>query len=423
MTVATSVWRAIAGNPVRFVRSRWPWRSLAYVVSSVAVISIAWLAIVPLLLFPPLLLLVGIPIGALERHRLGLMEPLPVPDPHAPAPARGWAWVRQRVTEAATWRELGYYACLLSVLALLDLAAVFVLFSCLLLLTLPLLVWLGATVDSTVHIVLGTWTVETVGQACAVAGLIGVPATVVALYGISVLGGAQAAFAKWLLAPAGTEMIRQVEELARSRSRLVNAFEAERRRIERDLHDGAQQHLVLLTMKLGLAERHLTERHTPDADGRAGELVGEAHDQARLALTTLRDQIRGIHPQILTDLGLTEAVRELAERCPIPVEVDLDLPGRLPPEIESTAYYVVSEALTNAVRHAAATHIQISGRLAGQRLTLTVVDDGRGGAEPSLGTGMRGLADRVAVVAGTLKISSPQGGPTTVRIDLPCRYE
>lgn len=419
--MATSVWWAMAGNPIRFVLSRWPWRSLAYVVSSLAVTSIGWLAIVPLLLFPPLLLLVGLPIGALERRRLGLMEPTAVPDPHAPAPARGWAWVRRRLTEPATWRELGYCACLLSVLALLDLAAVFVLFICLFLLTLPLSVWLGAIADSTVHIVLGTWTVETVGQACVVAGLLGLPATVVTLYGISVLGGAQAAFATWLLAPDGTEMNRQVEELARSRSRLVNAFDAERRRIERDLHDGTQQHLVLLTMKLGLAERHLTERHMTDADGRAGELVGEAHEQARLALTTLRDQIRGIHPQILTDLGLTEAVRELAERCPIPVEVDLELPGRLPPEIESTAYFVVSEALTNAVRHAAASRIQISGRLAEQRLALTIVDDGRGGAEPSLGTGMRGLGDRVAVVAGTLEISSPQGGPTTVRIDLPCR--
>lgn len=419
--MATSVWRAMAGNPVRFVRSRWPWRSLAYVVTSLVVVSVGWLAVVLLLLFPPLLLLVGIPIGALERRRLGFMEPTAVPDPHAPAPVKGWAWVRRRLTEPATWRELGYCACLLSVLALLDLAAVFVLSVCLLLLALPLVVWLGAVADSTVHIVLGTWTVETVGQACVVAGLVGLPATVVALYGVSVLGGAQAAFARWLLAPAGTETNRQVEELARSRSRLVNAFEAERRRIERDLHDGAQQHLVLLTMKLGLAERHLTERRMADADGRAAELVGEAHEQARLALTTLRDQIRGIHPQILTDLGLTEAVRELAERCPIPVEVELDVPGRMQPEIESTAYFVVSEALTNAVRHAAATRIQISGRLADQRLALTIVDDGRGGAEPSLGTGMRGLADRVAVVTGTLEISSPQGGPTTVRIDLPCR--
>ena len=412
--MATSVWGAMAANPVRFVLSPWPWRSLAYVVSSVAVISIAWLAMVPLLLFPPLLMLVGIPIGALERHRLRLLEPVAVPDPHAPAPPSGWAWVRLRVTEAATWRELGYCACLLSVLALLDLAAMFVVFVCLLILSLPLLVAVGADL----HITVGTWSAETVAQTSAVAGRVGVPATLVTLYGISVLGGAQAAFATWLLAPTGTEIDRQVEELTRSRGRLVNAFEAERRRIERDLHDGAQQHLVLLTMKLGLAERHMTH-----ADGRAGALVGEAHEQARLALTTLRDQIRGIHPQVLTDLGLTEAVRELAERSSVPVEVRLDLPGRLPPEIESTAYFVVSEALTNAVRHAEASQIRISGTLAEQRLALTIVDDGKGGAEPSLGTGLRGLADRVAVVAGALDIRSPQGGPTTVRIDLPCRYE
>src|SRR3954470_9484671 len=187
----------MAGNPVRFVLSRWPWCSLAYVVSSVAVISIAWLAVLPLLLFPPLLLLVGIPIGALERHRLGLMEPLAVRDPPAPAPPGGWAWVRRRVTEAATWRELGYCACLLSVLALLDLAAVFVLFIGILLVALPL--WVGVGAD--VHVAVGTWTVKTLGRACAVAGLVGVPTTVVTLYGISVLGGVQAAFAKWLLAP------------------------------------------------------------------------------------------------------------------------------------------------------------------------------------------------------------------------------
>src|SRR4051794_5995989 len=117
MTMAASVWWAMAGNPVRFLLSRWPWRSLAYVVSSVAVAAIAWPALVPLLLFPPLLVLVGIPVGALERYRLRLLEPVALRDPHAPAPAPGLPWLRQRVTEAATWRELGYCASLLSVLA------------------------------------------------------------------------------------------------------------------------------------------------------------------------------------------------------------------------------------------------------------------------------------------------------------------
>jgi signal transduction histidine kinase len=410
--VTTSVWRAMAGNPVQFVMSRWLWRSLAYVVSSVAVISIAWLAVLPLLLFPPLLLLVGIPIGALERHRLGFMEPLAVPDPHPPAPPGGWAWVRRRVTEAATWRELGYCACLLSVLALLDLAAVFVLFICLLVVALPLLVGVGADL----HIAVGTWTAETVGQTGAVAGLAGVPATVVTLYGISVLGGAQAAFAKWLLAPTGTEANRQVEELTRSRSRLVNAFEAERRRIERDLHDGAQQHLVLLAMNLGLAELELG-----DGDRRAGELVGEAHQQARQALAAIREQIHGIHPQVLADFGLGAAVGELAERCPIPVHLEIEVETRLPSAVESTAYFFVSEALTNTVRHAQAGRITVSGRLVGDRLLLAVTDDGRGGADVSRGSGLRGLADRAGVMDGTLKVTSPEGGPTTLRMELPCR--
>ncbi|MDT3439142.1 sensor histidine kinase [Pseudofrankia sp. BMG5.37] len=413
--MAASVWRAMAGSPVRFLVSTWPWRSLAYVGSTVAVSLGAWVAVVPLLLFPPSLPLIGVPIGALERHRLRLLASDPLRGPHRPISGGALTWARRRVREAATWRELGYAACLLSLLLVLDAGALLALFVCAVLLALPLFV---ATVPDLVQIQLGTWSVHTVPQAWAAAGLVGVPATLLTLYGLAVLAGAQAGLARWLLAPSSTEMNRQVDELLQSRTRLVNAFEAERRRIERDLHDGAQQHLVLLTMNLGLAEVELA-----GDSGRAGTLVGEAQQQARMALAAIREQIRGIHPQVLTDFGLAEAVGELAERCPIPVEVDVVLPGRLPPAVESTAYFVVSEALTNVVRHAAADHIRVSGVAANERLTLTVVDDGQGGADPSLGTGLRGLADRVAVMDGTLQISSPRGGPTTVRIDLPCRYE
>ncbi|WP_405102085.1 sensor histidine kinase [Micromonospora sp. NBC_01412] len=414
MNVAASVWRAIAGNPLGFLRSSWPWRSLAYVASTVAVAGAAWVAVLALLLFPPLLLLIGMPIGALERHRLRLLTSAQVRNPHATAPGSGLAWARLRVREASTWRELGYFACLQSVLLLLDTVALFVAFICVILLALPLFV---ATMDpGQIQIDLVAWSVDTVGQAFAVAALVGVPATVVTLYGISVLAGGQAEFARWLLAPTGTELSRQMDELAQSRNRLVNAFEAERRRIERDLHDGAQQHLLLLTMNLSLAEMELAGKNE-----RTGELVGVAHQQARMALAAIREQIRGIHPQILTDFGLAEAVRELAERCPIPVEVDLVMPSRPSPAVESTAYFVVSEALTNVVRHAAATCVQVTGGVVEDRLVLTITDDGRGGADPALGTGIRGLADRVAVMDGTLEINSPRGGPTVVRIDLPCR--
>ena len=422
MNVAASVWRAMAGSPRRFLFSSWPWRGVTYVASSVAVGLVVWAAAVPLLLFPPALLLIGLPVGALERQRLRLVRPAPFGSPHAPVTGGALTWARRRVSEAATWRELGYTACLLSVLFVVDAGALLALFICAVLLALPLLV--ATTGSDAAQVQLGGWSVDTVGQAIVVAALVGLPATVLTLYGTGVLAGAQEELARWLLAPSGKELDRQVDELLASRNRLVNAFEAERRRIERDLHDGAQQHLTLLTMKLGLAEMELAR--TGDAGGtggRAGELVGEAQQQAREALAAIREQIRGIHPRVLADFGLAEAMHELAERCPIPVDVDIALPGRPPPPVESTAYFVVSEALTNVVRHAAATQVRVGVAAADERLQVTITDDGRGGADPSRGTGLRGLADRVAVMDGTLEIDSPRGGPTTVRIELPCRHQ
>jgi len=326
------------------------------------------------------------------------------------------AWLRRRLSERATWRELGYTLCLLTVLAVVDLVGLCILFLAVLLLALPLFILVGG--QALVDIRLGPLVVDSVGEACAVSGLVGLPATVVVVYALSVLAAGQAAFARWLISPTDTELTRQVDELTASRTRLVNAFEAERRRIERDLHDGAQQHLVLLTMNLGLTEVELG-----DTNPGASVLVAEARTQARQALVAIREQIRGIHPQILTDFGLPAAVGELAERCPVPVEIDLVLAGRLPAAVESTAYFVVSEALTNTVRHAAAGSIKVNGRIVDRRLVVTVTDDGRGGADPSGGTGLRGLVDRVAVMAGTLTVTSPVGGPTMLRMEVPCRYE
>jgi signal transduction histidine kinase len=412
--MVTGIWRAMA--EARFLLTAWPWRSLAYVLSTIFFALFAWSVFVALLVVPPLLPFIGVPIGAVERYRLRLLMSAQVRNPHRPAPADARAWVRLRARERATWRELGYAASLQTVLLLLATLAAGVVFLCLLLLTLPLSVALSD--PGPVQVVVGSWTIDSFGQACAVAGLVGIPATAVALYGISILAGGLSEFAGWLLAPSGQETSRQVAELSQSRNRLVNAFEAERRRIERDLHDGAQQHLLLLSMQLSLAELELA-----GSNERAGAFIGEAQQQARLALAAIREQIRGIHPQILTDFGLAEAVRELAERCVIPVEVNIDLPERLPSAIESTAYFVVSEAVTNVVRHAAAGCSQVTGKVVAQRLCLTVVDDGRGGADPATGTGLRGLADRLAVMDGTLEVDSPPGGPTVLRIELPCRYE
>jgi signal transduction histidine kinase len=431
----------MAGNPIRFLASSWPWRCLAYLVSATVVASTAWWLVLMGMLFPPSLVLVGLPVGAVERRRLRLVDPDPAADPHGRPEPGPLGWLQRRVTEAATWRELAYTACLITVLFVVDGIALFALFLCAIVLALPLLMPMDG---SLVNVEIGAITVNTVGQAWLVAGVVGVPLTILTGYGMCALAGGQAAFARWVLAPTEAELRRTVDELAESRTRLVDAFEAERRRIERDLHDGAQQHLVLMTMNLGLAELELAgdgarggggDGGRGDGDGargdgargdggragRAGELVADAHRQAKLALAAMRELIHGIHPQVLTDLGLPAAIGELAERSRVAVDVDVALPHRLPAQVESTAYFVVSEALTNAVRHAQADRITVIGAVVGDDLVMEITDNGTGGADPRLGTGLRGLVDRTAVLGGSLTIDSPLGGPTTLRTTLPCR--
>jgi len=411
-----SLWRAMAGNPLRFLFSAWPWRCVAYLVTTIVVAFAVWTVCTVGTLFPPVLVLLGLPVGALERRRLLILEPEAAPTPHVTPPPGVGGWLRTRLSEVATWRELGYTVSLGSVLFFADVIALGMLFFGALLMVVPIFVALGVP-PGTVNFQIGDWDIDTLPKAIAVAA-VALPFTIFTVYGLSALAGGQAAFTKWLLSPTQAELGRKVQELSGSRTRLVNAFEAERRRIERDLHDGAQQHLVLLTMKLGLAQLEIG-----DDQSRAGALVAEAHREAKQALTAIREQIHGIHPQILTDLGLPAAVGELAERCRVPVEPDVRLPHRLPAAVESTAYFVISEALTNAVKHAKPARVRVTSWLANQRLIVIVTDDGVGGADPSRGTGLRGLVDRASVMDGTLGIISPVGGPTTLRLELPCRYE
>jgi signal transduction histidine kinase len=202
--------------------------------------------------------------------------------------------------------------------------------------------------------------------------------------------------------------------VSRSRARLADAFEAERRRIERDLHDGAQQRLVSLTLQLGLARLDLP----PGSP--AAETITAAHEQAKQLMAELRELIHGIQPQVLTDLGLPAALGELADQAPIPVAVDAHLAGRLPSQIENTAYFVVAEALTNIAKHSGATSASVTARQHHGVLTVEISDNGHGGANPRSGTGLTGLADRVAVTGGRMLLSSPAGGPTLLRVELPC---
>ncbi len=207
----------------------------------------------------------------------------------------------------------------------------------------------------------------------------------------------------------------RVEQLTESRAETVDTQAAELRRIERDLHDGAQARLVALGMSLAMAEQQL-ER---DPAG-ARALLTEARTASSDALAELRDLVRGIHPPVLADRGLVGAVQALALAAPMPVDVLADLPGRLPAPVESAAYFAVAEALTNVVKHAAARHVRVTMRLADERLQLSVHDDGIGGADPGRGTGLRGIERRLSAFDGALSVESPSGGPTEVVMVLPC---
>jgi signal transduction histidine kinase len=225
----------------------------------------------------------------------------------------------------------------------------------------------------------------------------------------------QASLAVHLLGVSPTRVLeKRVGQLKESRDRSVDAA-AERRRIERDLHDGAQQRLVALAMDLGMARENL---HTdPQA---AWALVEEAHQESKRALVELRDLARGIHPAVLVDGGLDPALSALAASCPVPVQVRVDLDARPSARIEAVAYFVVAEALTNVARHAHANRASVALARRGDRLTIEVRDDGVGGADLAKGTGLAGLGDRVSTVDGRLDVLSPPGGPTTILVELPC---
>jgi signal transduction histidine kinase len=211
------------------------------------------------------------------------------------------------------------------------------------------------------------------------------------------------------------EVQAQLEQVRASRARIVEAGDAERRKLERDLHDGAQQRLVTLSLALGMA-RDRAKGADPDLES----LIDSASKEAREALLELRELARGIHPAVLTETGLAGAVQALAERSPVATTITAVPAGRFPAAIEATAYFVVSEALANVAKHAQADTAEVAIRQLPGRLVVQVTDDGRGGARDQDGSGLRGLADRVASVGGVLRIDSPPGSGTHLKADIPC---
>jgi len=198
------------------------------------------------------------------------------------------------------------------------------------------------------------------------------------------------------------------EQLAASRARILKAGDEERRRLGRDLHDGAQQQLVSAVISLQLAQKRWQDR------GRARQLVDDALEHAQAAIGDLRELAAGIHPSVLTDRGLHAALETLGSRAPVPVELVAQLPDRLPMSVETTAYFLVAEALTNVGKYARASRASVTVRVAGDELEIEVLDDGVGGANPAAGSGLRGLADRVAALQGTLDVTSPPGRGTRI---------
>ena len=211
------------------------------------------------------------------------------------------------------------------------------------------------------------------------------------------------------------EVRAQLEQVRASRARIVEAGDDARRRLERDLHDGAQQRLVTLSLALGMARNR-----AGGSDPHLESLLESAAKEAREAIAELRELARGIHPAVLTETGLPGAIQALAERSPVATTITTLPPGRFPAPIEATAYFVVSEALANVAKHAAATNAEVSVRELAGRVVVAVSDNGIGGALPDAGSGLRGLADRVAAVGGSLRIDSPPGCGTRLEAEIPC---
>ncbi len=233
-----------------------------------------------------------------------------------------------------------------------------------------------------------------------------------ALVTAALMGLAEARLAELLLGGGGP-LARRVRELTASRAAAVDARAAELRRIERDLHDGAQARLIAVRMSLGLAR-------SADDPEQARELIEEAWESAGQALTDLRDLVRGIHPPVLADRGLAGAIEAATLICPVPVATDLVLTGRPEPPVESALYFAAAEALSNVAKHSQATRAWVRLRRTGDGLRLVVGDDGHGGADPAAGTGLRGIAERLSAFDGTLTVQSPPGGPTVLTMELPC---
>ncbi|MDH6608010.1 signal transduction histidine kinase [Streptomyces sp. SAI-208] len=361
-------------------------------------------------------------LGALERARARGLLGLEVGDPEPLRMRKSgfMAWIGAVLKSGTSWRTLLYSVVHLPWALFSFVVAVNFWVYGWALLTYPLWFWVFTAYvgqdglqlygDQTHHIYLDN------PFEIGVTALVGLLFTLATPWIVRALTTVDRVMVHGLLGP--TRLSARVVELESDRGIVVDTAAADLRRIERDLHDGAQARLVALAMDLGLAKEKLTE--DPAA---AARMVDEAHGEVKTALQELRDLARGIHPAVLTDRGLDAALSAVASRCTVPVQVEVDLPARPAPAIEGIAYFTVSELLQNISKHSRATYAAVDVWRVENRLMLQVVDNGVGGADVSAGSGLAGLAERLDAVDGILVVDSPVGGPTRVTAELPWRGE
>lgn len=392
------------------------------------------------LIFLLLLPLAGMAFGYLERWRLKTMGFGPLENNHVEISHTDvWRWIKFRYTEPATWREV---LALVVATIIGCLAMVFLVFEAVVFfLCIGLMAGLlrGESIHN-VALVTGHDQFELVqlapGETVAhslfvfnidsslwwVFLILALLTLLFSAYLNGVVAATSGSISKSLLAQRPEEYERQLEKISASRSTIVDSFETERRRIERDLHDGVQQELVNVNMRLGLAEMEAKRLISNGVDAQLlTEHVSGARVQINQALETLRNTVRGIYPAVLETHGLGAALDELAHHTLLPVRLNYLVNERLNREVERTAYYVASEGIANALKHSKASEIGVEAVTTQNNLVLTVTDLGVGGAQIGTGSGLSGLAERVATLGGQLSVSSPQGGPTVLRAELPLR--
>ena len=408
MTTRT-VWHALMLPPWRFLLSRWPWVALVFVFTS----AIIWAVLLALIVVTLLLLPIwAILLAALDRRRLQLLGLPRQASGHVQVPREERRhWLNIRLTEPATWREV------LSLLTGLVFGVVSLTVLFFEVLTLAVLIAAPIVVgrSGTALTLFGDVTLAPDGGQWWRMALLALLALALFAYLNGLIAALHGGCIRWLTAPRAAEIDERVASLTRSRATIVDAHDRERRRIERDLHDGVQQELVAIAARLGLLELELASGEIPAA--RAA--LGAAQTQTERALVALRDTVRGIHPAVLSDRGLAAALEELAGRSVLPVRVEDHGFPRLPPAAETAAYYFVAEAVTNATKHTAAPRVVVSLAADAHRATVVARDNGHGGVDLAGGTGLRGLSERAEALGGQLAVHSPVGGPTVLTLELP----